>query len=131
KSGLSGWEDDIPGTATVTDINRSLAPFEPSTVEYHNWQGGGGYGDPIERDPDAVCRDDVALAVSAEVALNVYGVAVHDGAVDVNATEARREAIRAERRTARPARDQMPALIDETSAEFPVANDGMTTYGDL
>ncbi|MGB3733137.1 hydantoinase B/oxoprolinase family protein [Microbacterium sp.] len=130
-AGLAGGEGDIPGIAAVTEINRSLAPFEESTVEYHNWQGGGGYGDPIERDPQAVRADVVALAVSPEVALDVYGVAVRDGVVDANATEARREAIRAARRSARPAGEQLTEAVEDDSAEAPLATDGTTTYGDL
>src|SRR5690606_14031068 len=30
--GLSGDEEDIPGVASITELNRSLAPFERDTV---------------------------------------------------------------------------------------------------
>jgi N-methylhydantoinase B len=62
--------------------------------------GGGGYGDPIERDPAAVLDDVERMLVSVEWAERIYGVAIRDGAVDEAATEARREAIRDERRAA-------------------------------
>ena len=55
--------------------------------------GGGGYGDPFERDPDRV-RDDVRNElVSPEAAARDYGVVLGaDGSVDLSATEARRAA---------------------------------------
>jgi N-methylhydantoinase B len=57
-------------------------------------QNGGGYGDPIERDPAAVERDVADGAVSAERAEAVYGVVPGDEA----ATARRRDEIRDERR---------------------------------
>ncbi|MEM1268115.1 MAG: hydantoinase B/oxoprolinase family protein, partial [Pseudomonadota bacterium] len=52
--------------------------------------GGGGYGDPFERDPAAVLRDVVAGFVSPEAAAQDYGVVIADGAVDTAATAAAR-----------------------------------------
>jgi N-methylhydantoinase B len=56
-------------------------------------QGGGGLGDPIERDPELVAADVAAGLVSAGAALADYGVVVagrdgldHTGAVEVDAT---------------------------------------------
>jgi N-methylhydantoinase B len=56
--------------------------------------GGGGWGDPLERDTDLVERDVRLEYVSPEEAMDVYGVAIDsDGRVDTEATEAlRREA---------------------------------------
>lgn len=62
--------------------------------------GGGGYGDPLERDPDRVLDDVERLLVSVEWAERMYGVVVRAGGVDGEATQACREAIRAERRSA-------------------------------
>lgn len=62
--------------------------------------GGGGYGDPIERDPARVLDDVQRLLVSEEWAQRLYGVVVRDGRVDEDATQARRAAIRAQRRAA-------------------------------
>src|SRR5262249_37709844 len=67
--------------------------------------GGGGFGDPLERDADAV-RDDVADGyVSIERARKDYGVVVREVdaelaeyEVDDEATAAEREQIRAARR---------------------------------
>ena len=63
-----GDETEIPGCKQVTPINSSHARFAETTVEYHNWQGGGGYGDPLDRQPDSVLDDVLNGTVSPEVA---------------------------------------------------------------
>jgi N-methylhydantoinase B len=62
--------------------------------------GGGGYGDPLERDPRLVLRDVEHGLVSAESAAAQYGVVLTpDGqAVAPAATDARRQELRAARR---------------------------------
>ncbi len=53
--------------------------------------GGGGYGDPLERDAQQVRRDVMQGLVSPEKALEAYGVIVsEDGALDEAATMAKR-----------------------------------------
>lgn len=52
--------------------------------------GGGGLGSPLARDPEAVRADVAERSVSPEAAHDVYGVVLVDGAVDVDATTARR-----------------------------------------
>jgi N-methylhydantoinase B len=60
--------------------------------------GGGGYGDPLDRDPSRVVQDVAIGAVSAEGAREHYGVAVSDdGRLDEGATAARRSSIRKRR----------------------------------
>ena len=127
--GLSGSEETIPGERAITSINRGLSLFEPDTVEYHNWQGGGGYGDPIERDPEAVLADLVSSAVSAESAREIYGVvASADGSLDVDATARRRSDIRDHRRRAgRPADELVASSAGTTHA----GARGVVSYGDL
>lgn len=56
--------------------------------------GGGGLGDPLERDPAAVARDVERGLVSEQAAEESYGVVLADGEVDEAATEARRGDIR-------------------------------------
>ncbi|MGB8350607.1 MAG: hypothetical protein WCE47_09265, partial [Gaiella sp.] len=55
---------------------------------------GGGWGDPLERDPQLVLRDVLRDLVSHEVALRDYGVVVDGNAVDARATEAERVRLR-------------------------------------
>jgi N-methylhydantoinase B len=68
----------------------------PGDVFEHTWSGGGGFGDPLDRDPARVAEDVRNDAVSVEAARRIYGVVV-DGALDLEATERERERIRRER----------------------------------
>lgn len=57
--------------------------------------GGGGYGDPLDRDPETVLQDVEQGLVSASVARQDYGVVLaDDGEVDYEATESVREDLR-------------------------------------
>ena len=66
--------------------------------------GGGGWGDPLERDPLAVLRDVRNELVSQRSARDEYGIIVDMQAwtVDGPATEARRAELRAARKTPIP-----------------------------
>jgi N-methylhydantoinase B len=59
--------------------------------------GGGGYGDPLERDPDLVASDVFDGLVSPDAARDVYGVITDGAGVDLTATETMRRQIRAQR----------------------------------
>lgn len=59
------------------------------------WNGAGGVGDPLHRDPEAVARDVAEGAVSPQAARELYGVALAgDGSVDRAATEQARQTLR-------------------------------------
>ncbi len=77
--------------------------------------GGGGWGDPLDRDPDLVARDVRWGKVSAAAAAADYGVVLGgpdaDAAapvVDETATARLRETMRAERPEQRPFFDRGP-----------------------
>ena len=63
-----------------------------------SWQGGGGFGDPLDRDPSAVAADLQRGLISGETASSIYGVVLAHGRVDAVATD------RASRRHAATAR---------------------------
>ena len=55
--------------------------------------GGGGYGDPLLRDPDVVQQDVIRGLVSVQSARDDYGVVISDSEsyeIDRSATEALR-----------------------------------------
>jgi N-methylhydantoinase B len=70
--------------------------------------GGGGFGDPFERDPERVATDVAAGLVSAERAREVYGVVTANGAVDAKGTAA----LRARRRNVENGFDFGPARTE-------------------
>ena len=81
--------------------------------------GGGGYGDPLERDEQAVLDDVRNGKVSLEAAKRNYGVVVSDGFLDVEATAK-------ERRRSREARgritwfyDRGPLGLEQVSGQEP------------
>jgi N-methylhydantoinase B len=92
--------------STLTEISDTLEPGQnyatsylaPGEVFAMTWQGGGGYGDPLTREPEAVAQDVRENKVTAEAARAVYGVVIEDGAVNAPATAAVRDQHRAGRR---------------------------------
>jgi len=85
----------IPGTQER--VSWGVFPLMGRDALYVRWNGGGGHGDPIARDPEAVRRDVAAGLVTTQSAGDIYGVALRDGAVDEIETLARRKGIRSAR----------------------------------
>jgi N-methylhydantoinase B len=78
-------------------------PVEPDDLLLMESSGGGGFGDPLEREPARVAADLAEGYVTPAAAEAVYGVVLVGGVVDAAATAARRVALRAGRRRVRPA----------------------------
>jgi N-methylhydantoinase B len=72
-------------------------PLEPDDVLLMESSGGGGFGDPLTRDPARVAADLAEGYVTPAGAERDYGVVCRDGVVDAAATEAKRAALRAAR----------------------------------
>ncbi|WP_293782294.1 hydantoinase B/oxoprolinase family protein [uncultured Aeromicrobium sp.] len=94
-----------PGTPQEREID-ALADAEPvkaGEIIRIRTTGGGGWGDPLDRDPQMVVRDVLWDKVSEEKALEDYGVvltgsvATDDLGYDAEATKRERERIRSER----------------------------------
>jgi N-methylhydantoinase B len=99
--------------------------LSPGDVLESRFVGGGGYGDPIEREPERVARDVAVGYVSAEAAAGIYGVLVEpDGTVDEAGTEARRRAIVAERAEWLPVRERLPVNGGDDDAFTPATGEG-------
>ncbi len=124
---------EIAGPRETTFVTRSHAPFPVDSIEFHNWQGGGGYGDPLERDPELVRQDLANELVTEAAARRIYGVALAGGTVDPVATENERAAIRACRlQVARPAQSVLGEAGFITEADWVEGGAGRGTlrYGD-
>lgn len=65
-------------------------------VLYFNTWGGGGWGNPLERDPNEVLTDVNRRLVTVDGATR-YGVVISNGSVDLKATEKLREKMAGER----------------------------------
>jgi len=78
--------------------------------------GGGGYGDPLLRDPRLVAADVGNGYVNAATARHTYGVVLVDGAVDEDATRQARAVLRRERLGATPTQEVSPTAPAGASA---------------
>jgi acetophenone carboxylase len=77
----------LGGECTVTRPNFSGLPVDEDTVLAFTMGSGGGYGDPLERDPSRVSADVRAGFISAETARRVFGVALDTGGGEVDERE--------------------------------------------
>jgi N-methylhydantoinase B len=95
-------KDDIAGdTEVMPPKYQTQQGLED--VYYCLWQGGGGFGDPIDREPEAVAEDVRNGYVSEQEAEETYGVVLTSGgSVDESKTVAKRETIRERRFEAEP-----------------------------
>ena len=80
-----------PGEPGEEDLrNTDIVRIDPGDVIYVSSGGAGGWGNPLERDPQAVLRDFARGYVSAERARADYGVVIEDAGIDADATAALR-----------------------------------------
>ncbi|MDP6118405.1 MAG: hydantoinase B/oxoprolinase family protein [Planctomycetota bacterium] len=87
--GLAGG---LPGGSSISILkhhdSEEVLPVMVSTeikkgeILYHRQPGGGGYGDPRDRDDKAVATDVQNERISSEAAEQVYGVSLNEGETD-------------------------------------------------
>jgi N-methylhydantoinase B len=112
---------DGPDSLAALDGSERLGPkpghfpLRAGDVLAYGFQGGGGYGDPLERDPAAVAHDVAEGMVSRESAAGQYGVVIGDDGVETDPTAALRLATRRERLGGREPID----VADEADREAP------------
>jgi len=92
--GLKGMGDE------AQPVTWGVFPLMGPDALYVRWNGGGGIGDPLQRDPARVLTDVIQNTVSERAAADLYGVVIRNGAVDAPQTEARRRSLRDNRVTA-------------------------------
>lgn len=97
-----------PGLPSITVVYRndgreerwrkiSNLPLAADEVVSFQTGGGGGYGDPLERDPELVLQDVINGYISLKKAKEEYGVVIEEKEmkIDIEATEALRRKMRA------------------------------------
>jgi N-methylhydantoinase B len=101
---------EVGGEEVTLQLRQENFLQKPDDVYAVIWSAAGGFGDPLERDPEKV-RDDVIeqRSVSAEAARELYGVVIASGGrVDAPATKK----LRAERREANRRKDGAVQKLD-------------------
>lgn len=109
--GLLGGGPGAPSDVSIRRANgtterfpaKFLTTVKKGDVFRVRLAGGGGHGDPLEREPQAVCDDVREQKISAEHARDAYGVVIAGipPAVDAAATSSLRSRLRAARGGAR------------------------------
>ncbi|HOP85463.1 MAG TPA: hydantoinase B/oxoprolinase family protein [Syntrophorhabdaceae bacterium] len=67
-----------------------LTQLKPGDVVTIDAPGGGGYGNPFERDPEMVLNDVIEGYISIESAKNDYGVIINPSTLEINWEETRK-----------------------------------------
>ncbi len=94
RSGREIEPSPIPGKVTGF-------PLRAGDLVVMKSSGGGGFGDPLERDPADVAQDVLDGVVTQSKAQSVYGVVFRGGDVDQQETQRRRERLKQARQTIR------------------------------
>jgi N-methylhydantoinase B len=96
--GDAGYVVLRPGTARELRTGMVYEAMAPEDVLVNNSGGGGGWGDPLERDEEAVLADVVNGYVSLDAARDDYGVVIDAATITIDVTAT--AALRSEPRTA-------------------------------
>jgi N-methylhydantoinase B len=86
-----------PGIEVTEPIIRSKA-LADGDIYFQCWSGGGGLGDPLQRDPQLVLQDVIDRKITREAANQIYGVVLAGTVVDLAATQRLRQDIIAARK---------------------------------
>lgn len=99
RSNMPGDTAEISGTHTTLGLRQEHFVQNPGDVYSVWWCGGGGFGDPMERDLNRVEADYEHMTVSLEMAKEVYGAVIdpETRTVDREASETLRASVRASR----------------------------------
>lgn len=119
RPGSPSWNYVNPGRSdrVLPVLMTEVEKLKRGDVFRHEMSGGGGYGDPLDRDPEAVLRDVVEEKVTPGHAEREYGVVLAEGegpgawTLDLPATRR----LRARMRAAAPT--TAAAAMTETAAD--------------
>jgi N-methylhydantoinase B len=77
--------DSLFADETVEDLGAKPGGFRigQGDVFAYSFQGGGGYGDPLQRDPARVVKDVREGYLSAQSAAELYGVVLDNGPAEM------------------------------------------------
>src|SRR5207249_107058 len=115
--------DAVGGDERVPDYGEF--DLLPGHVLYKSGGGGGGYGDPLDRDPSAVAGDVLQGLVSSDAARDIYGVVMDGRAPDLKATEMARSRLREERSEGLDRRASLPTQASDGSNSLPPGGGGL------
>lgn len=127
-SALYGDDMIDEGTPVYGSVSAPPTLMQEGDTLYVPITGGAGYGDVLEREPEAVIKDLHDGLINLETARSVYGVIAseHTFSLDIEATTARRQQMFAERKArAKPYSE----FVKEWKTQKP-PNEILKYYGD-
>jgi len=108
---------ELAGTRVELGLRQEDFTQTRDDVYAVRWTGGGGFGDPMERDPARIQKDLDAECITPQAAREIYGAILDPESrqVDPVATEKHRERLREERviRSVNPARHRAGEIVLE------------------
>ena len=105
--------DDLAGERVTLGLRQENFVQLPEDVYAVMWSAAGGFGDPMERDPEKVREDVEEKSVSLEAAREIYGVVLREDRGELAVDGEASERLRAETRTRRIAgRKQAPRTLE-------------------
>jgi N-methylhydantoinase B len=119
--------DGSDGAHTPVEGMADNVPVDAGSVVRVTTTGGGGWGDPLDREADAVCYDVVCGLVSIEAARDDYGVVLTGDGTDLRVDRNETTSLRARRRADRaalPMFDRGPYYEDKNRQGEIVRPDG-------
>jgi len=115
---VAEWPHCLEATRAETHEAKQWGSQEikPGDIEYLRLTAGGGYGDPLDREPEAVMRDVLGRIVSETCAKDIYGVIIDttNRRVDLAASKSKRIELRAARIGVAPSKILPYQLIPAT-----------------
>lgn len=129
RAGTEGFVDFSEAFGTVSPTKFTNVRLQRGDLVRYSTPGGGGWGDPLSRDPEAVLADVAAGWVAPERAAEDYGVIVTTGdhgivRLDAEATEARRTKARTERSPVAAGADSPPPVRADPTRAIPPHSPG-------
>jgi N-methylhydantoinase B len=122
---------EVQGQDELLQLRQENFIQHPADVYAVRWTGGGGFGDPLDREPADIDEDLEAYAVTPDAARDIYGAVLDaNGRVDAAATAV----CRAELRAALVAKHgsgsvvRHGTLLCEASVNLHVRRDGQGSY---
>ena len=115
--------EQISGARTEVLEAKQATSMDGADCHVSVLSGGGGYGDPLRREPARAALDLSRGNISPEVCRDVYGVVVREQAVDLDATTALRDELRRARlANSRPVGDASPTKVTGGEVMHPVSD---------
>ncbi len=121
---------DLTGRHETLQLRQENFTQNPSDVYAVRWSGGGGFGDPFERDLTDIENDLDTFAVTAKAARSIYGVVIlDDQSIDVTATIENRKRIK-QKRVANTVKipKRKGTLVQESSDTLNIYCDAIGNY---